>query len=288
MSADTEFIGGQAASDSPQQDEARMLRQLQEILLHNERARIDSVQKTLNERNLLAEKVNPIIEEHVEFLKKNFPREFEISVEDIVDRRLQTAQEEILNLIYPKLGKMIQKYIAHQFQQLKESIDRQIESTLNRGPLGWVRRSIFGIKVSEEVLVNLDSPIIEQIFVIQRDSGLLIGSAGKEDQVDKDVLAGMLTAIKSFAEDAFARGEADLEMVQYDIYRIVMHNYPRYYIATVLGGSMSAAQRDTLMKNLNAFAEKEMPLLIKNITTETNYLIKQKLEKYFFTQKTTS
>lgn len=266
-------------------NEAQMLEKLQDILLRNDRAGIQAIQDTLNDPKRLSPKVNPIIEEHLQFMRENFPREYEKSVEKILDRRMKGAQEEILNMIYPKLGKMIQKYIGLQFQQLKESIDQKIEATLNQGPIGWMRRKVFGIEVSEEIISNMDDLVIEQIFVIERDSGLLIGSAAKQEKIHVDVIAGMLTAIKAFAEDAFERGEADLEMVQYDIYRIFMQNFPRYYIAVVLGGSMSAARREDLMTRLNTFAEKEMPALIREISTETNFLIKQKLNEYFFTSK---
>jgi len=242
--------------------EAQMLLQLQEILLKKDRQSLESLQQTLNDQELLSEKVSPIIEEHLTFMKQSFPKEFQTSVEKIIDKKLKDSQEEILNLIYPKLGKMIQKYIGHQFQQLKDGIDAQIEATLNKGPLGWVRRKIFGIKLSDEILSSVDKPIIEQILIIQR----------------------VLTAIKSFAEDAFERGEADLEMIQYDRYRIYLQNFPKYYIAVVLGGSMSSQQKEDLANDLLTFAEEEMNIPITEVNTEVNNLLKEKLKKSFFTK----
>jgi hypothetical protein len=262
--------------------EAQMLLQLQDILLKKDRQNFNSLQQTLDNKELLSEKVNPIIEEHLTFMKQNFPKEFQASVNTIVDAKLKNSQDEILNLIYPKLGKMIQKYIGHQFQQLKESIDTQIASTLNKGPLGWVRRTVFGIKVSEEILSEIDSPIIEQILLVQRDSGLLLGSATKNEKIHEDLVAGMLTAIKSFAEDAFERGEADLEMIQYDRYRIFLQNFPSYYFAVILGGSMSALQKEKLSNDLLTFAEQEMSSPIIEVNTELSSFLKEKLEKYFF------
>lgn len=263
-------------------NEAQMLLQLQDILLKKDREGLKKLQQTLESKELLSEKVSPIIEEHLSFMKENFPAEFRQNVEKIVDIKLKDSQEEILNLIYPKLGLMIQKYIGHQFQQLKESIDAQIEATLNRGPLGWIRRRVFGISISEEILSGVDSPIVEQMFVIQRNSGLLLGSAAKTQKTDEDLIAGMLTAIKSFAEDAFERGAADLEVIQYDRYQIFLQNFPQYYFAVILGGSMSAAQREKLTNALLLFAEKEMTFIIREINTDTNITIKEKLNDYFF------
>ena len=264
--------------------EAQMLLQLQEILLKKDRQSLESLQQTLDDKKLLSEKVSPIIEEHLVFMKQNFPKEFKDSVEKIIDVKLKNSQDEILNLIYPKLGKMIQKYIGHQFQQLKEGIDAQIEATLNKGPLGWVRRKVFGIKVSDEILSGVDRPVIEQILVVQRDSGLLLGSAAKNEKIHEDLVAGMLTAIKSFAEDAFERGEADLEMIQYDIYRIFLQNFPQYYIAVVLGGSMNALQKENLTNDLLTFAEEEMSGPITEVDSNLTSSLKTKLNEYFFTE----
>jgi hypothetical protein len=271
-------------SQSNPLSEAQMLLQLQEILLKKDRQSLESLQQTLDDKELLSEKVSPIIEEHLAFMKQNFPKEFRDSVEKIIDVKLKDSQDEILNLIYPKLGKMIQKYIGHQFQQLKEGIDAQIEATLNKGPLGWVRRKVFGIKVSDEILSGVDRPIIEQILVVQRDSGLLLGSAAKNEKIHEDLVAGMLTAIKSFAEDAFERGEADLEMIQYDIYRIFLQNFPQYYIAVVLGGSMNALQKENLTNDLLTFAEVEMSGPITEVDSNLTSSLKTKLNEYFFTE----
>ncbi len=264
--------------------EAQMLLQLQDILLRKDREGLAQVQQVLEDKKLLAERVSPIVEEHLDFMKQTFPQEYQRHVEKVVEEKLFASQDDIVNIIYPKLGKMIQKYIAHQFEQLKESIDAQIAATLNAGPLGWVRRKVFGIKVSEEILTGMYNPVIEQIFVIQRDSGLLLGSAAKNEKIHEDLVAGMLTAIKAFAEDAFERGAADLEMIQYDNYRIFLQNFPRYYIAVVLGGSMTATQKKELSDNLLEFADVELKTNPKEIDHTVNLKIKEKLEQYFFTE----
>ncbi len=264
--------------------EAQMLQQLQDILLKKDRQSLENLQHTLDDKELLSAKVSPIIEEHLAFMKQNFPKEFQLSVEKIIDNKLENSQEVILDLLYPKLGKMIQKYIGQQFQQLKEGIDAQMEATLNKGPLGWVRRTVLGIKMSDEVLSEVDRPIIEQILIVERNSGLLLGSATKNEKIHEDLVAGMLTAIKSFAEDAFERGEADLEMIQYDRYRIFLQNFPSYYFAVILGGSMSALQKETLSNDLLTFAEQEMNTPITEVNTDLNSSLKEKLEKYFFSE----
>ena len=58
------------------QDETVLMSQLKEILLREDRSALEELQRTLNEKQLLAEKINPIVEDHLTFLRQNFPKEY--------------------------------------------------------------------------------------------------------------------------------------------------------------------------------------------------------------------
>lgn len=49
-----------------------------------------------------------------------------------------------------------------------------------------------------------------------KESGLLIGSYSRGNIADKDMISGMLTAIKSFVEDAFSKEGQDLEDIKFE------------------------------------------------------------------------
>ena len=198
------------------QNETVLMSQLKEILLREDRSALEELQRTLNEKKLLAEKINPIVEDHLTFLRHNFPKEYAQIVNRMVEQKLKSSQNEILDVIYPVMGKMINKFITLQFQELKDSINARIDGLFSKqGILWWIRNRIFGINDADMLLSGLDQPVLEEIFVIQRDSGLLLGSAALYPSVNRDVVAGMLTAIKSFVEDAFEREHEDLELIQY-------------------------------------------------------------------------
>jgi hypothetical protein len=48
-------------------------------------------------------------------------------------------------------------------------------------------------------LSELEKPYLEEVFVLENGSGLLIGNAALEENIDRDMVAGLLTAIKVFA-----------------------------------------------------------------------------------------
>jgi len=54
------------------------------------------------------------------------------------------------------------------------------------------------------------------------------------------MLAGMLTAIKSFVEDAFMSEEQNLETINYELYTLHIQNFYNYYITAVISGPYNA------------------------------------------------
>ena len=109
----------------------------------------------------------------------------------------------------------------------------------------------------------------------------MLGSAALYPSVNRDVVAGMLTAIKSFVEDAFERENEDLEMIQYGTYRILIQTYPFYYFAMALSGSVSSAESERLRGQVLDFIEKTDSLRIDDINEEVQNKISQELEEHF-------
>ncbi len=215
-----------------------LLRKLKEILLKEERERVDTIQ------------------EQLDVLKNNLPEEYEVLINKLIEEKIKNSQDDIVNAIFPSIGKMIKKYINLQIETLKDSIDDKFKKAFTVKDLFRnVKSSIFGVKPSEEILTSLVDFQIEEVYLIQKNSGLLIGSASRETTIDQDVIAGMLTAIKAFVEDAFKREEEDLESIQYGTYKIILQNFHSYYIAMAVSGILSSNQKDQLGNRLLHFAD---------------------------------
>jgi len=263
-------------------DEEELFRQLKNILLKEERAEIQKVQETIYNEENLSKEISPIVEERIEFLKKNFPEEFKVVVDQMMVEKIRDSKDEIVNAIYPEVGKMIKKYVGHQIQILKEGIESQIKGTFNsKGFFGKIKARMGWKKTSEEIIQNLDKPVVEEIFIVQKNSGLLAGSATRNDIVDQDVVAGMLTAIKAFVEDAFNKGNEDLETIEYGSYRIILQSFPSWYMAVALSGTLSMKEKDELSDKILDFASNKMPTHLDEINSELNKDLSLKLEEYF-------
>jgi hypothetical protein len=266
----------------PSNDELFLMQQLREVLLKEDRSELEKLREVIDDPELLSDRIMPIIEGRIDFLRKNFPKEYRSVIDGIIERKLKSSQAELIDTLYPLIGQMIKKYINHQFQMMKDSIDHSIRETLNAKNIWWrIKTSIFGMKDSESLIRNLDTPQIEEIYLIQRDSGLLMGSASLSSAIDKDVIAGMLTAIKAFVEDAFQRDNEELEMIQYGTYKILLYNFHSYYVSVAMSGSISTAEKDRISDELNDFAINELKDYKHHELDQTYALISQKLEDYF-------
>ena len=264
------------------ESEVQLMSQLREILLKEDRSTLTELQEILNNKSLLSGRVNPIIEEHLDFLKHNFPKEYAKIVDRLIEQKLKDSQQQILDIVYPVMGKMITKFVNLQMQQLKEGIDAQISGIFSRqGFVKHIKNRILGVKTSDMLIAAADKPILEEIFVIERDSGLMFGSAALFPSVNRDVVAGMLTAIKSFVEDAFERDNEDLEMIQYGTYRILLQNYPFYYFALALSGTISTSESELLRGQIIDFIDKTDNLRVAEVTDESQNRISQLLEEHF-------
>ncbi len=241
-----------------------LFKSLKEILLKDERAKMAAVidkmavvEERMQDPEEVKKQVLPILEEQLEIFKKSFPKEYELFVTKLITEQIRNSQDEIVDAIYPSLGKMIKKYINQQIQLIKDSVDERLKTTFTMKGLLWkVKSSIFGIKDSDAVFSEYSDYEIEEVYLIQKDSGLLLGSASREATMDKDVLAGMLTAIKAFVEDAFKREQEDLESIQYMTYKVVLQSFPSYYIALAISGTLSSAEEDELGNRIFDFADK--------------------------------
>ena len=236
------------------QREARM-EELRRILLHSDRADIDELRDILADRARLAERVSPIFEERINYLKSNFPQELGKYVDTAIERKLLVSNELLLDIIYPSLGKMVRKFVEQQMELLKDAIQEQIRSATSTE--SWRRRfraTVLGVDESALLLERVSLSTIEEIFVVQHNSGLLLGVYSRGETVDRDLVAGMFTAIKSFAEDAFAMGREQLETIDYGSYKILIQNSYQYYIAIVVSGVLSSAERELLTNEAVKFA----------------------------------
>ncbi len=191
-------------------------------------------------------------------------------------------QDKLIDTLYPIIGKAIKKFIRAEIQILTEKIDAQFQKAFSWK--GWVRRVkgwFGGVKESQLMLKDLANPQLEEMFIIENESGLLKGSYSKNNTLDKDLIAGMLTAIKAFVEDAFKRGGESLESIEYESYNILLYEVKSFYIAVVCSGILTAEFKSKIQDGVLDFIENYLAMETEEDAQAETLNISHQLKEYF-------
>lgn len=252
---------------------------LKEILLTNEREpdkdillKIQALEKS---QASLSDRIEPILDKRLSIFVDEMPQTLGPTITEVLKVEIKKSQEAVAEALFPIMGKMIKKYVQSEIAKLNDAISQKINNTFSfRNPFGGNTRPEH---TAAGLLKQEHKAFIEQVVVIEKGSGLLKANFSRSQTIDQDMLAGMLTAIKSFAEDAFERGEMELERIDYQLFTIHLQNFSNYYIAVVISGIYDDIYKDKLEDVLLDFAQ-----FVINKEDLTNEKIFQRKLKEFF------
>lgn len=240
------------------------IEELKHLLLQEDRATIDSLKKeiaelkkTLHTKDKLDEKVGPIIKNYLDAYTDDIPSKLGPTITKSLKNQIADSRDDIVDILYPIMGLLIKKYIQAEFKKLSEQINKQLEHNFSFKSIKRKFKSIFtGVKEQDIIIEGLAETKVEEVFIIEKHSGILKGSFSNTNTIDKDVLSGMLTAIKSFVEDALKTGGEQLETIEYGSYNIHIQNFNTYYIAVVAHGTFDNNFKEDLVEELYTFSDK--------------------------------
>lgn len=242
-----------------------VLKKLKEILLEEDRKtqekitqKVDDLQSNIDE--LRNENLKPVIEKTVR-------------------TELKESKDALIEAIYPLIGKLIRKFVQVEFEKLSENVDKQLDRTFSVQNIKKQLIALWeGISHKDLIIKELIPPVVEEIFVIDQESGILHGKYSHNNTIDQDVIAGMLTAIKSFIEDAFQQKTGSLDMIEYGTFKIIIQNSYKFYLTAIVSGSVNTKYKTQLLDYLELFAEQNLTQSLENLSEDDT---SGKLKKYF-------
>lgn len=227
---------------------------LRELLLEDDREKFSALSEEIIEREKLSKRVSPLVDEKIEDLRNKFPEYFGHTITETIKVQIRDSQDEVIEALYPIMGKLVKKAIFSEINKLTEKVNATVKEKFSVQEI--IKRFFKGKKSDADiVLQEVFEPIIEEVFVIEKGSGLLSGSFTRGNIADKDMVSGMLTAIKSFAEDAFSKENQNLEDIKFDNFQLTIKNFKTIYIAIATSGILNVDFKDELADNVNNLAE---------------------------------
>ena len=198
-------------------DESGEYESLKQLLITEERARIDDLEQRLDQERL-----------HSALISRDLPRAVKdsLSRDKALTHVLSPAVEEMLHdsvrrnpraladTLYPVMGPSIRRSIAEALRSMIQSLNETLEHSLSWQGLKWRFEALRTNRSFAEVVL-LHSLVfrVEQVFLIHRDSGLLLQHVVADEVAfqDADLVSSMLTAVQDFVRDSFSSGNESLD-----------------------------------------------------------------------------
>ncbi|MGB5418401.1 cell envelope biogenesis protein OmpA, partial [Algibacter sp.] len=216
------------------------------------------------------QKLNTFIEQ--------IPKTLGPTITEALKEEIKNSQDAVVEALYPILGQMIKRYVQHEMKLLSERINNQVNKTFSfKRFFRKAKSKAAGINESDLLLQEQSNAQIEQVIIIEKGSGLLLAEYSKNKMADEDMVAGMLTAIKSFVEDAFKKEKQSLHYIEYDLYHIHLQNFSSFYIAVVISGVYNVIFKDKLEDKILDFVNDEK--IIKSLNNRD--LLSKKLADFY-------
>lgn len=159
-----------------------------------------------------------------------------------IKRQIALERDSMVDALYPVIGNTIAKYFAEAIR----SINEKVEQTFSVGGLQRkLRAKIQGVSEAELILKESVPFEVQAIFLIHNLSGLVMVDIQQSDlntliePLDSDMLAGMLTAIRSFANECMSRSseeKAEIDAINYSGSKILLEVAGYCYLAVIIRG----------------------------------------------------
>ncbi len=227
--------------------------ELRSLLVGPEEEEIRDLKERLNDPRRFAAEVGKVLApalRHSVRDGQDLAKELRPPVEEAVYGFLRDDPSSVAEVIFPVIGPAIRKSIAAALRGLVQSVNRSLEHSLTLKGLKWrleARRT--GRSFAEVVLLHSLIYRVEQIFLIHRETGLMLEHVVAEDveSPDGDMISAMLTAIQDFAHDSFHAPESQgLDSLELGELTVLLEHGPNAVIAAVVRGQPPVELRDEL------------------------------------------
>ncbi|MCY7381416.1 MAG: OmpA family protein [Microcoleus sp. CAN_BIN18] len=154
-----------------------------------------------------------------------------------IKQQIHLKREAMSDALYPIIGSTILKYIGEMIREIND----KLESSLSPERISRKFKAKFQGMSEAELLIQETTPLtVKAVFLIQAASGLVISAVqqSEREQLESDMVAGMLTAIRAFVNDCISQSGtiAEIDAIEYGTSTIVLEVAGSCYLAVVMQG----------------------------------------------------
>ncbi len=183
--------------------------ELRSLLTGPEQEQLTQILKRLNDPVRRAEELGRALPDAISISAARdgrIARALQPTIDTALKASVHKNPKAIADAIFPALGPAIRKAISTALMGMVQSFNHVLNQSLSLKGLKWRIEAIRTQRpFAEVVLLHTLVYRIEQIFLIHRQTGIVLQHAGAnpDDTKDPDLVSGMLTAIQDFVKDSF-------------------------------------------------------------------------------------
>jgi len=246
--------GGARGADARGRDDD--LASLRRLLVEPEQRQLAALRARLDDPATRAAEVGAVLPQALlrHALDADLARALAPPVERAITTSVQRNPRPLADALFPVMGPAIRKAVTASLATMIDSLNRTLEHSLSWRSVKWRLEALrTGKSFGEVVLVHTLLYRVEQIFLIERESGLLLqhvasGTAGVQDA---DMVSGMLTAIRAFVQDSFRVASTEsLDELRVGELSVWIEQGPHAVLAAVIRGTAPEELRTALQATL--------------------------------------
>ncbi|MGL5880239.1 MAG: OmpA family protein, partial [Xenococcaceae cyanobacterium] len=168
-----------------------------------------------------------------------------------IKAQIEVERDAMVDALYPVIGSTMGKYMGEAIKEINAKVENAFSP---QGLKRKVRAKLQGVSEAELILQEALNYQVQAIFLIHKASGLVIKEIqpNSENRLDADLVAGMLTAIRSFVSQYIARSSEELDEIEYGGSKIIIEVGGYCYLAVIVKGEPPKAFLQKIRKTLSS------------------------------------
>ena len=193
-------------------------------------------------QSALAPIVNKLIDENFENSGDKIASQMAPLIGGAIREQIKSQKDDVVDALYPVMGNMISKFVTKSLEELLNKINEQIQNGLSiQAVKRKIKAKIKGVSETELLLQESSEAYIKAVLLIHKESGMLLAKVEDESQKlsDADMLASMMTAIRSFVNEWISTNEQNQELgeIEYGGNKIIIEASGSSYLAVIVEGA---------------------------------------------------
>ncbi|AFY68827.1 transport-associated protein [Thalassoporum mexicanum PCC 7367] len=236
--------------------------------------------KIEEDREAMSIAIAPILAEAIIHRSIAAPGEFASAIAPELDvairEQIKNNANSMVDALYPIIGNTIAKYMVEAIRVINEKIENAFSP---EGIMRKIRAKAQGVSEAELIFQSAMPSVVRAAFLIHKESGLVIAETQPdgEQQLESDMLGGMLTAIRSFVNDWVSTSEhnSELDEIDYGRSKIMLEVAGFCYLAVVVEGESGRSQIAKKMRQVMATIIQKYSRLIENFEGDPTTIPRQ-------------